>query len=93
VLCDETDIDCDDVLENAAQKGWLRGQPQELLKTCLWMREQGVVDDEARPPYDALVATAELVELHMRDAEEGILGEANAEIAEDVYHELTLADT
>jgi hypothetical protein len=93
VLCDETDIDCDDVLENAAQKGWLRGKPQELLKTCLWMREQGVVGDEARPPYDALVATAELVELHMRDAEEGILGEANAEIAEDVYHELSLADT
>jgi hypothetical protein len=29
----------------------------------------------------------------MRDADEGILGEANAEIAEDVYHELTLADT
>jgi hypothetical protein len=88
ILCDETDIDCDDVPRRSASDGWLRQQPHELLKTCLWLRDHGAVTDDATPPYDALLAVADLADLHIRDEQAGILGDANAKIAESVYADL-----
>lgn len=93
VLCPDTDIDCRDVPgEGSSVGGWLRNQPMELLRTCLWLRDQGVVSEDARPPYDALLAVADLTEMHIRDETAGILGERNKEIARAIYDELELAD-
>jgi len=93
VLCPATDIKCEHVPgQNRSVGGWLTGKPDELLATCVWLKEQGTVDRDTKPPYAALVATAELADLHMRNKDEGILGEANAEIAHEVYTTLTLDD-
>jgi len=91
VLCPATDIECADVPDGNIG-GWLRDQPLALLQTCLWLREQGAVSDDAKPPYDALLAVADVTDLHVRDKTAGILGEANAEIARAVFHELALDD-
>lgn len=88
ILCPHTDIRCDDVPRKSARKGWLRDRPKDLLRTCVWLRDQGVVSEDERPPYDALVAVAEVADLHIRDEEEGILGEANAEIAGAVFSDI-----
>jgi len=88
VLCDETDVSCATVPNNAAQTGWLRDRPADLLATCLWLRDEGAVADDARPPYDALLAVAKLADLHIRDPDAGILGETNAEVARAVYDDL-----
>jgi len=90
VLCPYTDIRCRDVPDNIG--GWLRDQPRELLKTCLWVREQGAVAADADPPYDALLAVAEVADIHIRDPTAGILGEANREVCRAVFDELSAAD-
>lgn len=93
IVCPETDIRCSDSIpRSATQEKWLQDHPEDYLRTCLWLRDQGVVDDDARPPYRVLVATARHADLHMRDSDDGILGEANAEIAEAVYGELAAGD-
>jgi hypothetical protein len=93
VLCPETDINCRDVPgQGSSVGGWLRDQPVKLLQTCLWLRQQGAVSADSRPPYDALLAVADIADLHIRDETAGILGERNAEIARAVYDELTLDD-
>jgi len=89
VLCPATDIECADVPDSDVG-GWLRDKPLALLQTCLWLREQGAVSQDAKPPYDALLAVADVADLHVRDRTAGILGEANAEISRAVYDELTL---
>jgi len=91
VLCPHTDIRCDNVPERNPG-GWLRDQPIALLRTCLWLRAEGVVGADAKPPYDALLATADVVDLYISDEQAGIIGEANKEIIRAVYDELTLAD-
>jgi len=90
VLCDKTDISCSDVPgENEQVGGWLRDQPYELLATCLWLRDHGPVSTDAKPPYDALLAVADIADLHVRDRANGILGKANAEIAREVYDRIS----
>jgi len=65
VLCPDTDIRCADVPESAASDHWLSEQrPAEMLRTCLWLRDQGSVADDADPPYTALEAAAEHADLH-----------------------------
>jgi hypothetical protein len=91
VLCPQTDIRCDNVPERNPG-GWLRDQPIALLRTCLWLRAERVVSAEAKPPYDALLATADVADLYITDEHAGIIGEANKEIVRAVYDELTLAD-
>jgi hypothetical protein len=89
VLCPDTAISCGDIPgENRSVGGWLRDRPAELLRTCLWLRDQGAVAEDAKPPYAALLAVAEQAELHIRDEADGILGEANAEVARAVYDQL-----
>lgn len=88
VLCEHTAVSCSTVPNKAASSGWLRERPMDLLKTCLWLRDEGAVEADARPPYDALVAVAELADLHIRDTDAGILGQRNAEIARAVYDEM-----
>jgi len=93
VLCPKTDISCGDAPgENESVGGWLRGQPLELLTTCLWLRKQRVVSVEAKPPYDALLGAAQLADLHIRDPSEGIIGDANKEIARAVFDDLDYDD-
>jgi hypothetical protein len=92
VLSDHTDVDCPDVPDKAASESWLTNQPKTLLRTCIELRDQGVVEEGARPPYAALLAVAEHEDLHIRDAEAGVLGEANAKIAEKIYFGLELED-
>lgn len=92
VMCDAVDIDCDAVPRNAGSEGWLRENPEALLKTCLYLREEGVVDDDAAAPYDALVAVAELEDLHIQNRDDGILGDANKQVAAAIFDELTLSD-
>jgi len=93
VLCPKTDISCRDAPgENESVGGWLRGQPLELLTTCLWLRKEGAISEDAAPPYDALLGVAELVDLHIRDKQAGVLGDRNKEIARAVYDDLDYAD-
>ncbi len=93
VLCPHTDIRCNDVPgQNGQIGGWLTGQPFELLTTCVWLREEGAIGADAKPPHAALLATAELADMHIRDKENGVLGETNAEIAREVYDKLTIDD-
>jgi len=89
VLCPDTSIQCADVPgQNRSVAGWLRNEPAELLRTCLWLRDSGAVSADAKPPYAALLAVADHADLHIRDADDGILGEANAEIARAVFDQL-----
>jgi hypothetical protein len=89
VLCPDTTIQCADVPgQNRSVAGWLRDEPAELLRTCLWLRESGAVSADAKPPYAALLAVADHADLHIRNADDGILGEANAEIARAVFDQL-----
>lgn len=93
VLCPLTNIRCADVPgENQSVGGWLRNKPMALLKTCVWLREQGAIADDAKPPHAALLATADLLDMHVRNLEEGIIGEQNAEILREVYDDLRLDD-
>lgn len=92
VLCSKSDVDCADVPSRSASDGWLRKRPQDLLAACLWLRDGGAVSADAKPPYDALLAVADLVDLHIRDPDAGILGERNAEVARAVYDDLELTD-
>lgn len=93
VLCPKTDISCGDApAQNESVGGWLRDQPIELLTTCLWLRKQGVVPEDATPPYDALLGAAQVVNLHIRDKSEGIIGDANKDIARAVYDDLDFED-
>lgn len=93
VLCPGTDIRCGDVPgQGESVGGWLREQPLELLTTCLWLREEGAVDDAAAPPYDALLGVAQVADLHIRDEQAGVLGERNKEIARAVFDELDYAE-
>jgi|APHM01.1.fsa_nt_gi Uncharacterized conserved protein len=91
VLCPATDVNCDNV-PRKNPGGWLRDQPIALLRTCLWLRSEGVVDSDAMPPYDALLAVADVADLYITDPHAGILGDANKDIARQVYDEMTLED-
>jgi hypothetical protein len=91
VLCPATDVNCDNV-PRKNPGGWLRDQPITLLRTCLWLRSEGVVDSDAMPPYDALLAVADVADLYITDPHAGILGDANKDIARQVYDEMTLED-
>lgn len=60
---------------------------ETLLKACLAARNKYATDiDDETPPYAALVAVAELVDLPMSDPENGTLGRAGHKYASGIYN-------
>ncbi|WP_345784936.1 hypothetical protein [Natrinema sp. 1APR25-10V2] len=92
VLADEVDVCCRDLPSNAAQSGWLGDRPLEMLKTCLWLRDRAGIDDETKPPHAALLGVSDLQDVHVRDRDQGILGERNAELCQLLFDELSVDD-
>lgn len=70
----------------------LSKNPRAMAKTCLYAREvePSLADDN--PPYKALVGVAQVHDLVMADADEGILGEDCWKIARVIYEEMEPAD-
>ena len=92
VLCPETAVSCNDVPQHSARDGWLCDHSDALLTTCVWLREQGVVDPDETPPYAALVALSRIHDLHIKDEDSGILGESTKKIAHKIYKITDLDD-
>jgi len=66
-----------------------------LLAACLITREEYDPDgrlDDAKPPYAALRAVAEMFELPMAGEDEGILGEITYKTARSIFGELSVGD-
>jgi hypothetical protein len=64
-----------------AQKGYLKANPEKMLKTCLLARDKyanGQIDDE-QPPYIALVGVARKMDLIFED-------DARMELTRDALH-------
>ncbi len=86
VLCPDTDISCSDVPKRAASDHWLsEHRPSEMLRTCLWLRDQRGVADDADPPYAVLEAAADHAGLHTGRTDG--LG-AHKDVARTIFDEL-----
>lgn len=76
-------------LEGIAHGHGIGGDPYNddtaLLKACLAAREEIPDLADEKPPYRALVAVAELVDLEMADPENGKLGRVAYNYASDIY--------
>jgi hypothetical protein len=67
----------------SAKKGSLTGQnPLELTRTAIWVRENGVVDEDAEPPIAVLAAVANQADLHTGRSD-GL--DAHAKIARAIF--------
>lgn len=61
----------------------------EFLRVCLYARDYlDGFTEEMNPPYWALVAIAECVDLPLHDAERGILGRTTHSYARQIYDDL-----
>jgi hypothetical protein len=89
VLCPHTSVDCKAVPKNAASDNWLSQQPTEMLRTCLWLRDECGVADDAEPPTSALEAAAEHVGLHTGRGDG--LG-SHRDVARTIFDELDAGD-
>jgi hypothetical protein len=92
VLCPETDVSCNDLPQSAAGEGWLSDNPRTMLTTCLWIRDQGVVEEGIDIPYAAKIGVAKHHDLDMKDDEKEILGAMTSKVAAQIYQEMTLDD-
>lgn len=62
-----------------------------FLKTCLYARDRLMgYDDEMDPPYRALIAIADLVDLSMVDEDQRILGQTTHKLASHLYESLSV---
>ena len=89
VLCPHTDVSCRDVPNKAASTNWLQNNPIEMLRTCLWVREEHALDG-ADPPYAALQGVAKLINLNTDSAD--VLGRAAYKTARSIYSDLSPGD-
>jgi len=90
VLCPDTDINCADVPKRAASDHWLsEHRPAEMLRTCVWLRDQRGVADDADPPYAVLEAAADHAGLHTGRSDG--LG-AHRDVARTIFDELDAGD-
>lgn len=80
-------------LGNIARANAIDGNPYEdnlaLLEACLHAREEVPELDGEKPPYGAVVAVAETMNLPVEEPEEQILGQTTYKVARRMYDDLT----
>jgi|GEM_PF-5721561 len=86
VLAPTTNVNCADVPKKGGASNWLQNKPVELLRTCLWVRDNGGVPADAKPPYAALLGVARIVGIQTQSPD--TLGKTAYSVARSVYDEL-----
>lgn len=67
------------------------GDNLAMLRACLKLREEADLSD-AKPPYAALQAVADVIGLNMEDPDEGILGKSTYKVARRIFDDLEPGD-
>lgn len=74
------------------RQGAIYRDRQKLLRACLHARERFPRLQDEKPPYEALVAVAELADLQVEDAEASRLGSDAYRLSKQVYDGLSPGD-